>query len=332
MRNHWFLSLLVASCVIGFVGTTVAAEPAGPIRIGMIGLDTSHVIAFSNLLNKPDATGELADVKVVAGFPGGTDIPASADRVEKFTGQLREKGIEIVGSIDELLPKVDAVMIESVDGRPHLEQARPVFAAGKPMFIDKPFAGSLADAIEIVDLSKMHNVPFFSCSSTRFSPDFQAIRRGEAGFGEIKRCVAHSPMSIEPHHPDLFWYGIHGCEILYTIMGPGCKTVVREGPQKVVGTWADGRVGIFEAAKGYGAEVEGTKKSGPAGKYGGYQPLVHQVARFFKTGKPPVDAQETLELMAFMEAADESKRRGGEPVTIEEVMEKARKVVAERQK
>jgi len=303
MRYRSFIAVVAALCVASLATGVFAAEPAKPIRIGMIGLDTSHVIAFANLLNNPNATGDLADVQVVAGFPGGTDIPASADRVEKFTQQLREKGIEIVGSIEELLPKIDAVMIESVDGRPHLEQARPVFAAGKPLFIDKPFAGSLADAIEIV------------CSSSRFSPDFQAIRRGEADFGEIKRCTAHGPMSIEPHHPDLYWYGIHGCEILYTIMGPGCKTVVREGPQKVVGVWADGRVGIFEGGGGYGAEVEGTKKSGPAGKYGGYEPLVRQVARFFKTGKPPIDPAETLELMAYMEAADESKRRGGEEVT-----------------
>jgi len=332
MRNRWFLALVVASSAVVLSVTVVAAEPDKPIRIGMIGLDTSHVIAFSNLLNNPNATGDLADVQVVAGFPGGTDIPASADRVEKFTQQLREKGIEIVGSIDELLPKVDAVMIESVDGRPHLEQARPVFAAGKPLFIDKPFAGSLADAIEIVELSQKTGVPFFSCSSSRFSPDFQAVRKGEAGFGEIKRVTAHGPMSTEPHHPDLYWYGIHGCEVLYTILGSGCKTVTREGPQRVVGVWSDGRVGIFEGGGSIGAEVEGTEKSGSAGKYGGYGPLVEQIALFFKTRKPPIDAAETLELMAYMEAADESKRRGGEEVTIEEVMEKARKVVAERQK
>jgi len=331
MHYRHFLPLAAAICALCFGADGLADEPSKPIRLGMIGLDTSHVIAFTKVINDPNATGVLADVRIVAGFPGGTDIPASADRVDKFTEQLRSQGIEICGSIEELLGKVDAVMIESVDGRPHLEQARPVFAAGKRVFIDKPMAGSLADAIEIVELSKKHNVPFFSSSSTRFSPDFQAIRRGESKFGEIKRCVAYGPMSVEPHHPDLYWYGIHGCEILYTIMGPGCKTVTRAGPEKVVGVWADGREGIFEAGKGYGAEVEGTKASGPAGKYVGYGPLLVEIARFFKTGKPPIDPAETLELMAFMEAADESKRRGGEPVSIEEVIAKARKAVEKRQ-
>ena len=135
-------------------------------------------------------------------------------------------------------------------------------------------------------------------------------------------------MSIEPHHPDLFWYGIHGVETLFTIMGTGCQTVTRPEKTKVVGVWADGRTGTFEARKGYGAEVVGEKKSGPAGKYGGYDPLVLEIAKMFKTGKPPVSVEETLEIYTFMEAADESKRRGGETVTMAEVLEKARQEAA----
>ncbi len=331
MRLHSICVSIVLGLVFVGLGTLACAgEPAGPIKAGIIGLDTSHVIAFTKLLNDPQATGDLAEVTVVAGFPGGSpDIPSSRDRVGKYTEQLRGQGIEICDSIDELLTKVDVVLLESVDGRPHLEQVRPVFAAGKRVFIDKPFAGSLADAVEIVRLSKKHKVPFFSSSSTRFSPDFQAIRRGKSRFGKVKSCVATSPMSIEPHHPDLFWYGVHGVEILYTIMGPGCETVTRVEQDKVVGVWKDGRVGTYEKG-GYGATVEGTEASGEAGKYAGYGPLVAEIAKFFKTGKPPIDPQETLELFAFMEAADESKRRGGAPVSIQSVMKKARKAAAEK--
>ena len=331
MRLHSICVSIVLGLVFVGLGTLACAgEPAGPIKAGIIGLDTSHVIAFTKLLNDPQATGHVADVTVVAGYPGGSpDIPSSRDRVEGFTKQLSGMGIEICDSIDELLGKVDVVLLESVDGRPHLEQVRPVFAAGKRVFIDKPFAGSLADAVEIVRLSKKHKVPFFSSSSTRFSPDFQAIRKGKSRFGKIKSCVATSPMSIEPHHPDLFWYGVHGVEILYTIMGPGCKTVTRVGQEKVVGVWKDGRVGTYQKG-GYGATVEGTEASGEAGKYTGYGPLVAEMAKFFKTGKPPIDPQETLELFAFMEAADESKRQGGAAVTIESVLEKARQAAAEK--
>jgi len=314
-------------CLFTAFTAAPAAEPGKPIRVGLIGLDTSHVIAFTQIINDPKNTGDLADLKVVAAYPGGSpDLPDSWDRVKGYTEDLRKKGVEIVPSIDDLLKKVDAVMIESLDGRPHLAQARPVIAARKPLFIDKPMAASLADVIQIFRLAKEANVPCFSASSLRFSAGFQAARHGK--FGDVKTCVAWSPMSIEPHHPDLFWYGVHGVETLFTIMGPGCKTVTRVGRDKVVGQWAGGREGTFEARKDYGAEVVGTKSSGTAGKYDGYKPLIVEVAKFFKTGKSPVAAEETIELFAFMEAADESKRQGGAPVSIESVLQKARRAAA----
>ena len=316
--------LLSSLGVLLVAGGLPAAEKARPIKVGIIGLDTSHVIAFAQVLRDPKATGDLADLKLVAAYPGGSpDLQSSWSRVKKFTEQLRGMGIEIVDSIDELVKKVDVVLLESVDGRPHLAQARPVIAAGKPLFIDKPMAASLADGMEIFRLAKEKKVPCFSASSLRFSSGFQAVRQKKSPLGDVKSCVAWSPMSIEPHHPDLFWYGIHGVETLYTIMGPGCKTVTRVAPDKVVGVWADGRTGTFMAKKDYGAEVEGTKGRGLAGKYEGYKPLVVEIARFFKTGQPPVSAEETLELLAFMEAADASKLQGGAPVTIESVMKKA---------
>jgi predicted dehydrogenase len=288
-------------------------------------------VAFTKALNDPKATGELAGVKIVAAYPGGSpDLPASWNRVNGYTDMVRRMGVEIVGSINELLKRVDVVLLESVDGRPHLAQARPVIAAGKPLFIDKPMAASLANAMLIFQLAKEKNVPCFSASSLRFSSGFQAARSGKS-FGKIRSCTAWSPMTIEPHHPDLFWYGIHGVETLFTVMGPGCETVTRVGPEKVLGVWKGGRRGTFVAdRKGYGAQVEGSRGSGNAGRYEGYLPLLVEIVKFFKTRKPPVSAEETLEVLAFMEAADESKRHNGEPVTIESVMKKAQQQVAER--
>ncbi|MBM4090768.1 MAG: gfo/Idh/MocA family oxidoreductase [Planctomycetes bacterium] len=290
----------------------------------MIGLTTSHVIAFTDVVNDPAATGDLADVEIVAGFTGGIeDNPSSWGRREKYTEDLRKKGITIYDTIPELLDNVDVVFLEEVDGRPHLEMARPVIEAGKPLFIDKPLAGTLADCIEIFRLAKANNVPCFSSSSLRFSAGFLDARSGNSKFGQVNSCTAWSPMSIEPNHPDLFWYGIHGCEILFTIMGPGCKTVTRESQEKVVGVWEDGRIGTFRADKGYGAEVVGSKSTGNAGTYDGYKPLVVEICKFFKSGQPPVSMEETLEIYTFMEAADESKRQGGKPVSMKEVFDKA---------
>jgi predicted dehydrogenase len=310
-----------------------AEQPAAPraiIKAGMIGLDTSHCIAFAKALNDPKATGDLADVDVVAAFPGGSDdIPASRDRLAGYTKQIREMGIEIVDSVDALVAKVDVVLLESVDGRPHLAQAKPVIAAGKPLFIDKPVAGSLKDAVEIYKLSEKHKAPVFSSSSLRFSPGIAGMRK-EARIGDVTGCVTWGPCEIEPHHPDLFWYGVHGVEMLYTIMGTGCTSVTRThtaGTDVVTGAWQDGRIGTYRGLRAgkaeFGGTVFGKKGIAPAGPYVGYQPLVAEIARFFRTKEPPVSAAETIELFAFMEAADESKRQGGKPVLLADVLRAA---------
>jgi predicted dehydrogenase len=302
----------------------------------MIGLDTSHVIAFTSLLNKPKS-GRV-EVRVVAGYPGGSpDLPASRDRVQKFTKQLQEQyGVEIVDSIDALLKKVDVVLLESVDGRKHLEQLKPVLLAGKPVFIDKPVAGSLAEVLLIYELARKHKVPCFSSSALRFSPSVFALRNNPK-VGEVLGCFTFGPCELEKHHPDLFWYGVHGVESLYTVMGPGCKKVSRlHSPDTdvVTGVWSDGRIGTFRGnRKGkldYGMTVFGTKRTMSGTGFGGYEPMVRELVRFFLTGRPPVTAEETIEMFTFMEAADESKRQGGAPVDLQSVLAKARRETIER--
>ena len=318
--------------------TTVRAqEEQKVIRVGIIGLDTSHAIAFTKILHDAKHP-DLAGVRVVAAFPGGSpDLPSSRDRVPEYTKQMRETfGAEIVDSIPALLERVDVVMLESVDGRPHLEQARPVFEAGKPVFIDKPLAASLADAVAIAELGKKHNVPWFSSSALRYTPVFHGARKNEK-IGDVLGALAWSPSPTDPTHPDLFWYGIHGVETLFTIMGPGCESVTRTntpGADVVTGTWQGGRTGTFRGIRNgkadYGAIVFGSKEITAMGGFGGYDPLVVEIAKFFKTKQPPVSADETLEIIAFMEAAEESKRQEGKPVKIADVMAKAREAAAEK--
>jgi len=329
---------LLSACLVVLLVPISAADEPKPLRAGIIGLDTSHVVAFTGLLNNPRAKGDLAGVRIVAAYPGGSpDIPDSRNRVDGFTKTLREKhGVEIVGSIDELLKKVDVVLLESVDGRPHLKQVLPVLKARKPVFIDKPVAGSLADAVAIFDLAKEYGTPCFSSSSLRFSTGILGMR-DHPKVGKVLGCAAYGPCSLEPHHPDLFWYGIHGVESLFTIMGTGCTSVTRvhtKGTDYVTGTWKDGRIGTFRGIRdgqsGYGALVFGSKGIAPSGGDGGYEPLVVEICKFFRSGKPPVSAEETLEIFAFMEAADESKRRGGAPVTLESVLKKAHEEAARR--
>jgi len=302
-----------------------------PLRAGIIGLDTSHAIAFITTLNikKPPQT---AGVTVVAAYPKGSpDIESSTKRVPEYTEKAKAAGVEIVDSIEALLSKVDVVFLETNDGRPHLEQLRPCLAAKKPVFIDKPVAGSLKDAIEIYAEAKAAGVPVFCSSSLRFGKSTQDVAKGS--IGKVLRAETFSPVNIEPTHPDLYWYGVHGCESLYTVMGTGCVSVKRgkteDGKDMVTGTWPDGRTGIFRQEngkdrKGYGGKAVGEKGEIEIGKYEGYDVLLYAIIECFRTGKVPVTAEETIELYAFMEAADESKRRGGAEVTIAEVMAKAK--------
>ena len=299
------------------------------LRLGLIGLDTSHVTAFTEILNNPAAKDHVKGARVVAAFKGGSpDIESSWSRVEEYTKILRNTyGVRIHDSIPELCRNVDAVLLESVDGRPHLEQVRPVIAAGKPVYIDKPIAGTLSDAIEIFRLAETAKVPIFTASSLRFASNTLAVRNGS--IGTVTNAWTSSPAHIESHHPDLFWYGVHGVESLFTVMGTGCVSVRRgttpEGGLEVVGTWKGGRRGTFREGKGYEGRAEGTKGSSPVGAYDGYAPLIAAVVPFLRTGVAPVSPEETLEIFAFMEAADESKRRGGAEVTLAEVLEKARR-------
>ena len=309
---------------------SISQLSAAELRIGMIGLDTSHCTEFTRRFNDTNDKNHIPGGKVVAAFKGGSpDIEASWSRVEGYTKQLQEKyGVKIVDSIEDLCAQVDVVMLESVDGRPHLEQARPVFKAKKPIFIDKPVAGTLADAIAIFRLAKESDVPCFSSSSLRYYPGLTDLKKADVG--EIKGAISTGPAHLEPHHPDLFWYGIHPTEALFTIMGTGCETVVRTSTPDtdvVTGVWKGGKVGTLRglrnAVEPYRVTVFGTKAVLDQKPGGDYTPMLREVMKFFQTGVAPVSPEETIEIFAFMEAADESKRQGGSTVKISDVMKKA---------
>lgn len=304
-----------------------AVKQAGK-RVGIIGLDTSHAVAFTKTLNATDAAAIYGGYKVVAAYPkGSNDIKTSIDRIPGYTEEVKQIGVEIVGSIAELLKKVDVVFLETNDGRLHLEQALQVLKARKPMFIDKPIAASLADAAAIFAAAKKYNTPVFSSSSLRYTEGIAEIAKGK--IGKVLGAETFSPAKYEKTHPDLFWYGIHGVETLFALMGTGCKTVTRihtTDTDVVVGVWNDGRIGSFRGTRtgknDYGGRVFGEKANVILGVYKGYNPLLEQIVKFFETRTVPVQPEETLEIAAFMEAAEVSKAKGGTPVNMETLLNK----------
>jgi hypothetical protein len=333
MKITTLRGLVVALLAIVASVAYAANEPV--LRAGMIGLDTSHVPSFAKFFNDPVTKGHIPGIKIVAAYPGGTDLPSSKNRVKGFTEDIRKMGIEIVDSIPALLAKVDVVLLESVDGRIHLQEAIPVIKARKPLWIDKPAAGSLADAVAIFELAKKNNVPVFSSSSLRYQPGLQAMLK-DASLGDVVGGITWGPCNPSVGMPDMFFYGIHGIEQLFTIMGPGCETVSRATTKDVdvlTGIWKDGRIGTYRGigngmARDYGAVAFGKKAILTAKRDGGYEDLCKEIVKFFQTGKPPVTADQTIEIFAFMEAADESKRQGGAPVALATVLAKAKKDAA----
>lgn len=319
MIRNFALSLVSAL----FMPLVVQAKD---IRLGMVGLDTGHVIAFTKILHDSSLKDHIPGARVVGAVKTGSpDIPSSWSKVDGYTEQLRKEfGVTIYPSIEELVKHVDAVLIESVDGRPHLAQAKTVILAGKPLYIEKPLGATLKDGLEIFALAKKHHVPVFSSSALRFARETQAVRHGKVG--QVLSAETSSPAKLEPHHLDLFWYGVHGVESLFTVMGTGIETVTRKSSTpdaKVVeGSWQGGRMGVFREAK-YGGKAVGEKGTAEIGQYDGYAPLVAAIVTFLQTGVSPVPEQETIEILAFMEADFLSKERGGVPVAISEVMARA---------
>lgn len=316
--SHLFLFVLASV-------STLYAET----RIGVIGLDTSHTIAFTEMLNVKRNMTEFADFRVTAAYQyGSLDIPSSTNRYPEYLAKMKGMGVTILPSVAELLKQTDCILLETNDGRRHYEQALEVFQSGKRVFIDKPIAASLSDTVKILEAAKKYHASFFSASSLRYVANVQLARAGK--LGKVLGADVFSPFTVEPTHSEYYWYAVHGVEPLITIMGTGCKSVScypSEQADVLVGVWEDGRVGIARAIPKqwkYGGCIFTNKGATEMGNYEGYRPLLQEILTFFRTGVVPVDPQETLEIFAFMEAATESKRKGGIPVTLAEVLEKAR--------
>ncbi len=307
-------------CALLLLGATCASAE---IRLGIIGTDTSHVIAFTQMLNDSTSPDYIPGARVVAAYKGGSpDVESSYKRVDKFAEELRTKWkVELVSDIPTLCRKVDGVLLESGDGRVHLQQVKPVIAAGKPVFIDKPLASTLDDAREIARLAKAAGVPWFSASSLRFAELATSLK-----FPDTMSAIVWGPGPLEPHHQlDLSWYAIHAVELLYTLMGRGCEEVTRTytaDGDLVVGKWSGGRLGTVQALRPYGhfgavvfRPEERVNQSDPKAS-DSYHPLVVEIVKFFETKQPPFPNEETLEIFAFMDAAQRSKEAGGVPMKL----------------
>jgi hypothetical protein len=296
------------------------------IRIGIVGADTSHVTAFTKLINDASDPAHVPGGKVVACVPTfSPDWDKSFSRVEGFKKDLQEKyNVQLIDAIPAMLKQVDAVLLESVDGRRHLAELKQVVKAKCPVYIDKPFAASLKDAKAMVKLLQKKGIPAWSSSGLRFEANLEKWL-GEP-HGRITGATTWGPAAIEAQQPGWYWYGIHAVEELYRIMGPGCKRVRCAGSAQgdvATGEWADGRIGVVRGNRAgqseFGAVIHcddqiaciPRNKDVPL-----YAALVRNIMKFFQTRQAPVPLEETLEIMAFIEAANKSAATNGRPVEL----------------
>ncbi|MBI2807172.1 MAG: Gfo/Idh/MocA family oxidoreductase [Planctomycetes bacterium] len=344
-------SVILASIVaVSFIPSSVLhAQPTKVVRVGVLGLDNYQAVAYAQLFNNPKATGDLAGLRVVAAYPGqaSADIPESVASLPQWKKQITAFNVKLVGSVDELLRGCDAVMIMSLDGRKHLPEATAVLKAGKRLYIGRPLAASMKDAVAILKLAEQTKTPCWSSSQHRYSPGFIGMRN-HPEVGKVFGCDVYGGCPTEPHHAEFYWHAVHGIETLFTIMGPGCESVrCTSTPyaESITGVWNDGRVGTFRGIKKgalkYSATVFGDKGVSVSGIYGhgvpvkgvvptndkymGYEGIAIEMAKFFKGGPVPVSISETLEIFAFMEAAHESKQQKGASVRVADILARSSK-------
>lgn len=295
------------------------------LKIGLIGLDTSHVVAFTRLLNDASQEFHVPGGRVVAAFAGGSpDLKVSYSRVDKFTAQLQEEyDVALLDSPEAVTRQCDAVLLTAVDGRAHPTLFEAIAPFGKPVFVDKPFAVSSNAAQAMLQLAQQHDVRLMSCSSLRFAcPLVEALR----SIQDVRGADCSGPMELLPEMPGLFWYGIHTVEMLYAALGTGCRTVhavTNDDHDLITGNWTDGRIGTVRGNRmgnnKFYAIVHGPKSSQFADASNHPRPfyaaLLQQVMTMFQGAPSPISLEETLEIIRFIEAANQS-RTTGQPVAL----------------
>jgi len=297
------------------------------LKLGIVDCDTSHVVAFTQRLHHVDIAEDhwVDGAQIVAAVPLPTLI--TPERVGPYVEKLRGYGLQIFEKPEQLIGQIDAVLVESNDGQVHLARALPFIEAGIPTWIDKPFVCSTKHAIQLVEAAQKHNVPLLSASSLRFDVTVQDVKDRREELGPVHGVDAFSPAAQHERNPGFFHYGVHAVEIVYSLMGVGCRRVrcVRtEGTDVAVGEWGDGRIGTVRGIRqgagqiGFTAVTQKQVITTRTSNYG-YRELLRAIVAMFQTRKSPVSGQELIEVVAFQEAALISMDRGGAPVELKEV-------------
>ncbi len=230
------------------------------LRIGIVGSDNSHALAFAQLLNTEKGAGDprWADARCVALY--GTDPVRNAEVIEK--GQIPF----LAPTLEDMLDRVDAVMVVWRHGDLHAGHALPFIRAGKPVFVDKPFAIRLEDCQAMLEAAAESGAPLTSYSTTRWTPAIRSLRERTSALGEIRMGQVSGPADRESEYGGIFFYANHAIEMMLTLFGHGAAGIyAREGQGNITSVvrWPDGRLANLNLGKSakatYSATLHGTE-------------------------------------------------------------------------
>jgi len=298
------------------------------LRLGIVDFDSSHSIEFTRRFNHVgvDSDQFVDGARVEVGWPGTSKM--APERIAGFTEQIAECGVELVKAAEDLLGRIDAVLILSLCGDAHLQRVRPFLEAGIPAFVDKPFACSLADARDMVHLAQKNGTVLFHASALRYADEIEQFQHHRAEYGSLYGVVSYGPAKRSELNPGLFHYGVHPTSILFALMGSGCQSVTSahtEGAEVVTGCWQDGRLATLRGnrqgstAYGFVAFCENGVVSRPVSSRYAYRNLCAKIVESFQNGRSDVDNNTSLEMVKFVLASLKSEANNGEPVPLESV-------------
>ena len=298
------------------------------LRLGIVDLDSSHSVEFSRRFNHAGVDREqwVEGAQVVAAWSGGSVM--APERISGFQAELESIGVGIVDRHEQLLDQIDGVLILSLCGDCHLERARLFLEARIPTFVDKPFACSVSDAREIVELAHQHQTTLLNSSALRFSREVKDSVLQNQQLGPINGAITYGPAKRATGNPGLFHYGIHSVELLFELLGPGCEkvsTVWSADAEVVTGVWADGRIGTIRGNRtgvtsyGFVAYCEGGVVPEIVSTRFAYRNLCREIVRSFESGQPSVMHKSNLDVVRFVQASLQSEQSGGQPVLLRDV-------------
>jgi virulence factor len=298
------------------------------LRLGIVDLDSSHSVELTRRFNHVGVDREqwVDGAQVVAAWSGGSVM--APERIAGFRAELDDIGVGVVDSSEELMEQIDGVLVLSLCGDCHLERARPFLDAGIPTFVDKPFACSISDALEIVSLAQRHQTTMLNCSALRFSQKVNESALQNQRLGRTNGAITYGPAKREDGNPGLFHYGIHSVELLFELLGAGCETVSTiwsEDAEVVTGVWTDGRIGTVRGNRtgvtsyGFVAYCQDGVVSENVSTRFAYRNLCREIVSSFESGLPTVSHESSLDVVRFVLASLQSERAGGQTVSLQDI-------------